>query len=359
MDSHLTKDALELLKTLDNEQRTDLSVHLYSTHLLKHLLKNANKAENKILPTETFLKSSLGRNWTSWPSQNTVIDPNTTSIYEDNPSSHCSSDNLRPGQLDEHSMNHASDMLFSELNAVWQKCLTDISSDSSLTLDINSMDLPEDIFQSILFKLDHFIGSLHLNVAEKNHLDISTTPADPRVRLTTEELKSINAIKIKNKPQFDYKDLIVHGCDMGEDMSHVYLKAVELFQDIPKSLDSSQFELPDEFLNKFAHIKMSNTEHASSASEESDEDNEQNILASKKSKMADQSADDDRNEKYVLMDQIIKNRSIDPRVRKEIRLLLRKDEFARDKKMFLTVLNHNKEIEEEGMYSDYGLDDLI
>lgn len=390
MDSQLVRDAVDLLATLDQEQRNDLSVHLYSAHLLKHLLYRANKDEKKILRTETFVKTVLKEDWTAWPSENVIIDPNTTSLYEYQSVTETqntrSESGLEPGQLDQKSLNHATEMLYGELNAFWQQKLKESFNNgkerdekeqqdaeeegegteeetegnkekfngyAGTVLDINQMDLPDDIFQNTLFKLDQFIGTLHLDAAEKNTISLSTVPNEPQIKLTKEELGSVQTQSLKGKAKYDYKDIIVHACASGEDMSQEYLKAVELFQDLPKTLDKSQFVLPDSFLNKFTHINLGTFDDSQGSSDDSNSNNTgMKHKKKKKTKNSKQIQEEEEKtdepekesevESFVELKRIFGDRRNDPNARREARLLLRKDEFARDKKMFFTVLEHQK-----------------
>ncbi|CDO93477.1 unnamed protein product [Kluyveromyces dobzhanskii CBS 2104] len=393
MDSQLTREALELLSTLDQEQRTDLSVHLYSAHLLKQLLYRANKDEKKILRTETFVKTVLREGWTAWPTPDSIIDPNTTAIYEDQQDDDEVKTSTKHGQLDQESLNHGTAMLYGELNAFWQQKLKESSLTSrqimtddeeeqeqeaeeaeeeelggrvhDTVLDVNAMDLPQDIFQNVMFKLDTFIGSLHLDAAEINTVTLSTVPGEPDIKWDSGKLGTMDAVTLKSKEKYDYKDIIVHACEVGEDMSQEYLQAIDLFQDLPKTLDKSQFVLPDSYLDRFSQLNL-----GTSDSEQSDVE-AQNHAKKKKGSNIEQD-----NISYVQMKRIINDRTNDPVVRREARLLLRRDEFARDKKMFYTVLNHQKTSEELAkptkrlkknkkkdkvsldIDSDYGLTDL-
>ncbi|CAH00250.1 Rrn9p [Kluyveromyces lactis] len=378
MDSQLARDAIDLLATLDQEQRNDLSVHLYSAHLLKHLLYRANKDEKNILRTETFVKTVLKEDWTAWPSRNSIIDPNTSDIYEDQAGCLASENiggihrkGVQPGQLDQSSLNHATEMLYGELNAFWQQKLKESSvmgqqtenktadegqiedpntivdeNDSEIlgvndtALDVNEMDLPDDIFQNLLFKVDRFIGSLHLDAAETNTVTLSTIPSEPEIKLKSTTIGNTEAVTTRSKEKYDYKDIIVHGCETGEDMSRQYLRAIDLFQDLPKTMDKSQFVLPDAYLDRFSQVNLGNSD-----SEQSDDDPQDHTKLEENIKKKENSGKKDV-KSFVDMKRIIKDRNNDPVVRRETRLLLRKDEFARDKKMFFTVLNHQNSSEQ-------------
>ena len=338
----------------------------------------ANKGEKKILYTETFLKTMLRDDWSSWPNPNTIIDPNTTAIYEDQPMSSPPPTTVPAGQLDQKSLSHATEMLYGELNAVWQKSLNESSQYSEIALDVNAMDLPGDIFQNVLFKIDHFMGSLQLDAAEKNRLNVGTVPAESTLNLNSEELDALDSYSIKSKPKFDFKDIIIQACEMGEDMSQEYLKAVDLFQDIPEDLDQSLFVLSDKYLQKFSQLKLGDSDSEVSSDGNINSANHNGDYASKRNKKdkkskaskkksiekSTESRDEEEEDEedidayYVLMKRIVKDRKNDPKVRKEARLLIRKDEFARDKKMFLTVLDQKKNFSDSEISSDYGLDDL-
>ena len=71
-DRSIIDTANELLNTLEQSHRADLALHLYSTHLLKTLLRNANRKKS-LLEIDVFIKTQIKDNWTSWPNPYTVI----------------------------------------------------------------------------------------------------------------------------------------------------------------------------------------------------------------------------------------------------------------------------------------------
>lgn len=203
---------LEILDILDYEHRTDLSLHLYSTFLLKKLIRKANEKKFP-LETEQFIKDKLPDSMIQWPSKYTVVDPKVDKIYEDNPPKILENDiqneaaarerlihnslelnksdvrnnlpidvpvdyNLTPGEVSQRAMKHAANMMNIELNALWGTKLKVSAKRAGVNVDVDRIDIPSEICSSILGRLDRVMNGLHLKMAEKNEIDIEKVSSE-------------------------------------------------------------------------------------------------------------------------------------------------------------------------------------
>ncbi|SCU83406.1 LAFA_0D03400g1_1 [Lachancea sp. 'fantastica'] len=248
-------EANELLESLEHTHRNDLALHLYSTFLLKSVLKAANRKKYG-LETNTFIKTQIKDNWTSWPNPSTVIDPKIDTIFEDvngweaGPHSKSS----LPGNISPDKLLHASKMVQGELNAVWQQSLTKMAIENGVVLDIDKMDIPNGVASAVLSKMDHFFKGLHTNVASMNKLIITQASGTSQLKVT-EHQPNEKPLEMNRKIKLDYHDVITRGCQMGDEMFDVYMKGLELFSDIPSKYRNQDFRLPKEELIKYTTKK--------------------------------------------------------------------------------------------------------
>ncbi|SCU88992.1 LAME_0E01860g1_1 [Lachancea meyersii CBS 8951] len=252
------KEANELLESLEHSHRNDLALHLYSTYLLKTVLKAANR-KKFALETHTLIKTQIKDNWTSWPNPSTVIDPKIDTIFEDvNGTRATVPKPLKPGELSPEALLHGSKMLQGELDAVWQQSLTKMASDGGITLDIDKMNISEGVSTAIMQKIDHFFKGVHASVASTNKLKIAQTSGSSQLKIS-EHQPNGKPLDMNRKIKLDYRDIIMRGCQMGEEMDDVYMKGLELFGDIPSKYRSEDFKLSKKELTKYsARLRASN-----------------------------------------------------------------------------------------------------
>lgn len=312
-DKAVIRTANELLESLEQTHRNDLALHLYSTYLLKHLLRAANRKHSQ-LETDVFIKTQIKDNWTSWPNPYTVIDPKTNKIFEDFHDDE-TEEVINAGEISAEGLKHASEMLNLEIDAIWQRLLSKSAAKYGNTLDVDRMRIPRHCSSEILNKLDHFFEGLHNKVAQLSKLELSQTANSTRITLSKESKN--HPIHMNKKIKLNYRDIISQGCQMGEDMSSIYMKSLELYNDIPSRFRKSPFKLNKSELQKYATKPRG----------------EANCRASKKL----------RNE-YISIKKLIKER----RLTFETRNLLRKvqlsqSDFLLDKKTFYVVRGYEND----------------
>lgn len=241
--------ANDLLKSLEQSHRADLPLHLYSSYLLKNLLNKANEKKHSY-EIDQFIRTQIKDSWTSWPNPNTVIDPQSNMLYED--ATESKQQTIIPGEISPDALTHSTNMLELELDSYWQHCLAQSAAISGKTLDIDRMKMPHDLTNSIVGKLDRFFNGLHIKLAAKNKFEIQQDQHSHQ--LTVSQLKH-EKVKANKRIELSYHDIIGRGCEMGEDMLEIYMKSLELYNDIPSKFKKSQFKLPKSVLKKYSPSK--------------------------------------------------------------------------------------------------------
>ncbi|SCV01845.1 LANO_0F13828g1_1 [Lachancea nothofagi CBS 11611] len=333
-DSAALREANELLETLEHTHRNDLALHLYSTHLLKSVLKAANR-KNFALETNTFIKTQIKDNWTSWPNPSTVIDPQIDTIFEDGTDLiSTGSSSLEPGEISPAGLEHASIMVKAELNAVWHNILAAKASRCGLTLDIDKMDIPTDISTAIMNKMDHFFKGLHTTVASTNKIKLSQTSGSSRLTISESRLGS-TPVRMNRKIKLDHRDILTRGCKMGDDMYEIYMKTLELYSDIPMKYRKREFKLSKKELTKYT--AKTRREHKKPISY-SMQDNG-----------------------YISAEKLLKQNTLSFEDRIKLRSILHKDrDRLIDKKTFLWIKGCSQESNEDTLEKDaYATDDWI
>ncbi|GAV55947.1 hypothetical protein ZYGR_0AZ01190 [Zygosaccharomyces rouxii] len=247
-DKSIVDGANELLESLEQSHRADLALHLYSSYLLKNLLYRANEKKHPF-EVDQFIKTQIKENWTNWPSSKTVIDPQTDKLYEDAITSNFTNE---PGEISSNALRHSASMLRQELDSYWQRCLTQCASASEDTLDVDKMEMPSELAHNVIGKLDRFFEGLHNKIAKKNKIDLQQDSTSNQLTVSQPENE---IIKGKRRVQLKYHDIISRGCEMGEDMTEIYMKSLELFNDIPGTVRKNQFKLPKTELKKYRPAK--------------------------------------------------------------------------------------------------------
>ncbi|CCD27240.1 Rrn9p NDAI_0K00490 [Naumovozyma dairenensis CBS 421] len=247
--------ANDLLDSLEHSHRTDLTLHLYSSFLLKRLLTKANQKKYPY-ETEQFIKTQIKDNWVSWPNANTVIDPQSDKLYEDGIEEHT---NLQPGEVSHQALLHSSNALKSELNATWEQCLSKSAKVSGAILDVDKLNIPNHISNRIIDKLDDLFMNLHDNVAIKNKLQVKPNKHSENHEILISQTESLRKkpVKANTRIRLDYLDVISTASSMGEDMKDIYMKSLKLYNDIPNSFDKSKFKIPKHVLKKYKLKKNS------------------------------------------------------------------------------------------------------
>ncbi|SMN22038.1 similar to Saccharomyces cerevisiae YMR270C RRN9 Protein involved in promoting high level transcription of rDNA, subunit of UAF (upstream activation factor) for RNA polymerase I [Maudiozyma saulgeensis] len=258
-DKQIVESANEILNSLEHVHRTDLTLHLYSSFLLKKLLYKANEKKH-FYAVNNFIKTQLKDSWVSWPNPNTIIDPQTDKIYEDmelmnNKISTQEPINIAPNEVSAKALRHAINMLDLELSGQWQHLLAQSSKISGLQLDVDKTIIPNDISSAIFDKLDHFFLGLHHKVAKQNKITVSRSK-----QVTPEMDENQTVVQIQNKTtnvnkhiKLTYHDIIERGCQMGENMEEIYMKSLELFNDVPNTFKKHEFKLPKKILKTYRY----------------------------------------------------------------------------------------------------------
>lgn len=261
-DKQIIESANEILNSLEHVHRTDLTLHLYSSFLLKKLILKANEKEY-LQETTQFIKSEIKDSWVSWPNPTTIIDPKTDKIYEDidliNDNKQIKNEVMviSPNEVSSNALAHAKNMLNLEFSSHWQHLLSVSSKKANISLDIDNTDIPKDITNTIFNKLDHFFSGLHHKVAKQNKITVSkskqTTPLNEESQTTVEIEKG--STNINKKIRLSYRDIIERACQMSENTDELYVKSLELFNDIPNTFDKHSFKLPKKVLKKYRYSR--------------------------------------------------------------------------------------------------------
>ncbi|CCK72117.1 Rrn9p KNAG_0J00340 [Huiozyma naganishii CBS 8797] len=262
--------AHELLTTLEYAHRNDLPLHLYSSFLLKKLLCRANERKHAY-EVNKFIQHNIKDSWVSWPNENTAINPQTDTIYEDTPTKRGGSnqpagavvdDPIRPGEVSERALRHAARLLNIEMNAVWQQGLSRSARIAGTSLDVDKCEMPVELSSRVIGKLDHLFAGLNHKIAQKNKISISNDPEAPVRHIS--DLEAVqerdDTTRVNQDTKLTYHDIIERACEMNEDMKDIYMKSLELYHDIPKQYRKQQFKLPKKVLKHFRY-KHDRTPH--------------------------------------------------------------------------------------------------
>ncbi|CDH08522.1 related to RNA polymerase I-specific transcription initiation factor RRN9 [Zygosaccharomyces bailii] len=329
VDRTVIETANELLESLEQAHRADLALHLYSAYLLKNFLSRANEKKYPF-EIDQFIRTQIKDNWTSWPSVKTVIDPQTDKVYEDSIAINQLSE---PGEISPNALQHSAAMLEQELDGYWQHCLATCSMRSTHMLDVDKMSMPTGLAQEVISKLDNFFEGLNNKVAKKNKIELQQ--GDSNQLIVSQPQHEI--IKSKKSIELKYYDIITRGCEMGQDMREIYMKSLELYNDIPANFKKGQFKLPKAELKKYRLAK----------------DGKSNISVMKKTR-----------ENYLELDKLMKDKRLTAKDKLELKRLTRKKtEFLLSKKTFFEVKGYG--IENGGNYENdeidnkYAVDDAL
>ncbi|EHN00756.1 Rrn9p [Saccharomyces cerevisiae x Saccharomyces kudriavzevii VIN7] len=325
-DKGTLKAANELLDSLEHSHRGDLSLHLYSAYLLKKLLYRANERKH-FYEVNQFVKTQIKDNWTSWPSPNTIIDPRTDRLYEDIPEG-IESVSIPPGEVSDRALIHASDMMTVELGAQWQKCLSKSAFEHDVTLDVDELNIPIEISQNILVKLDSLFEGLHDRIAKENEFDVRQDTHSNNINVSQIDDEPIQA---NRRIKFTYHDIISRGCEMNEDMTEIYMKSLELFNDIPEKFKRSKFKLSKRIMKKYNQPKKTSS-----------------YLKELLSKTR---------EEYIPVEKLLKDKRLTSKDKSKLQRLNREEtEDALNKRTFFQVKGYSVDEDE---ISDYDLDDCL
>ena len=255
----LVAHANEVLDLLEHSHRTDLTTHLYSSFLLRRLLFKAN--EKKHLDEIThFYNKQVGDSWYTWPNPDTVLDPHLDKLYEDFPKDDqykWFTPSCLPNEVSENALSHATDMLNLELSAHWQRTLCQSARLADEDLDVDRLGIPTHICQAIVDKLDQLFAGLHFKNARRNTLGVTEDAptggdkVDVELDVTGETGKETN---VKYPTRLTYHDIIERGCEMGEDMEEIYMKSLELYNDMIENFDEKMFKIPKKILKLYRDV---------------------------------------------------------------------------------------------------------
>ncbi|QLL34699.1 hypothetical protein HG536_0H00740 [Torulaspora globosa] len=247
IDQEVVKTANELLDSLEQSHRSDLALHLYSSYLLKNLLYRANERKHG-LEIDRFVRTHIRDNWTRWPDPRTVVDPQVNRLYEDDNYGERQDSELEPGEISAKALVHASNMLRMELDSFWQHSLAQSAAKAEVALDVDKMAMPKELSDHVMWKLDHFFNGIHNKIAARNKIEIQQAQSSQQLTVSQ---ASNDKVKASNRTELTYHDIIARGCEMGEDMEEIYVKSLELFNDIPSSFDKSRYKLPKSVIRSF------------------------------------------------------------------------------------------------------------
>ncbi|GAV51152.1 hypothetical protein ZYGR_0AD03350 [Zygosaccharomyces rouxii] len=329
-DKSVIDGANELLESLEQSHRADLALHLYSSYLLKNLLYRANEKKHPY-EVDQFIKTQIKDNWTNWPSSKTVIDPQTDKLYED---AIISNSTYEPGEISPNALTHSASMLRQELDSYWQGCLAQCASASEDTLDVDKMEMPSELAHNVIGKLDRFFEGLHHKVAKKNKIELQQDSTSKQLTVSQPENETI---KGKRRVQLRYHDIISRGCEMGEDMTEIYMKSLELYNDIPGTIKKNQFKLPKTELKKYRPIKGGKSK----------------IEVMRKTR-----------ENYLELEKLLKDKRLTAKDKMELKKMTRKKiELSLSKKNFFQVkgygLDDDNDEESDPTSSNYNVDDAL
>ncbi|KAL3234535.1 RNA polymerase I-specific transcription initiation factor RRN9 [Nakaseomyces bracarensis] len=339
------KNANELLSFFEEEQRHDLTLHLYSSFLLKKLLFNAHEKKH-FDEIDLFIKTQMRDNWVSWPNPNTIIDPQIDKLYEDvltndngelagNVIDQETEDYLKKEyqKISDTSLQHARKLMKIELNSHWEHTLQNGAKKLNTNLDIEHTNIPNTVSDKIFNKLDEFLAGMHAKVAKMNKFNVTQDNNDLKLKLIQKD----STIKPNKHIKFDYHDIISRGSEMGDDMRELYMKSLELYNDIPSKFDKNQFKVPPEVLKKYSRPNEKNERRFAE------------IVGKMKYD-------------YIPLDVIANDKRLANRNKTHLRKIFKKEkENTAAKKSFFYVQGHQANNDSDTEYSDddYGLDDCL
>ncbi|AGO12627.1 AaceriAER288Cp [[Ashbya] aceris (nom. inval.)] len=326
----IASEALELLESLEQQHRHDLTLHLYSAHLLKQLLRKAHK-KKRALEAEVYIKTMIKDNWTSWPSPNTVIDPHTDCVYEDEElwgSREEAPQMPERGEISARALQHAMRMMRVELDSVWQRQLTQSASlvqqlgQGNVSLDVNKMAMPLELVNHIFARLDAFTQGLNVNFAKQAKVELATQPSTPTLLVKTGGAEhrgppsGAGSTNARRKTRLDYRDLIVRGCEMKLDMSNVYIKSLFLFEGLANRYNVKDFKIPKEILKKYVPQRQAE------------------VVPRRMKNLQ---------KEFWELEALTRDRNLSVDVRQALRQMCLKNGFSRDKKTFMMVQEINNQ----------------
>lgn len=275
-DKQVIESANEILDSLEHVHRTDLALHLYSSFLLKRLLYRANDKKH-LFEIDQLVKSQIKDNWVSWPNPNAVVDPQTDKIYED--LEFLDEANMEPptditqNEVSAGALQHASSMLHLELSSYWQDSLVKSSKKSGMPLDVDNMSIPTEFSTTILNKLDQLFSGLHQKMAKKNKVTVTKekTPNSASTDVMTAIQIKNGVTKVNKQIQLNYHDIIERGYEMHENIDNIYMKSLELFNDVPNTFKKQPFKISKKVLKKYRNSHKGNKKSSSNISNGKDD----------------------------------------------------------------------------------------
>lgn len=275
-DKQVIESANEILDSLEHVHRTDLALHLYSSFLLKRLLYRANDKKH-LFEIDQLVKSQIKDNWVSWPNPNAVVDPQTDKIYED--LEFLDEANMEPptditqNEVSAGALQHASSMLHLELSSYWQDSLVKSSKKSGMPLDVDNMSIPAEFSTTILNKLDQLFSGLHQKMAKKNKVTVTKekTPNSASTDVMTAIQIKNGVTKVNKQIQLNYHDIIERGYEMHENIDNIYMKSLELFNDVPNTFKKQPFKISKKVLKKYRNSHKGNRKSSSNISNGKDD----------------------------------------------------------------------------------------
>lgn len=271
VDRKLIKTANELLNDLEHEHRNDLTLHLYSTYLLKKLILDQN-SKKYLHESNEFVKKQIKDNWTFWPNNDVVLDPQIDKVYQDlydvdlnndtiinNP---VHTDNIhtknqvemKNGEVSENALKKSLEMLKIEMQAIWERSINKVAHKESITLNLDHMKITNDATFHVMDKLEQLFQGLNIKMAQRNAITVS---ADPQGNLQLKQIENIDQNKLIKGKEFNirYNDIIQRACEIDDNLQDIFMKSLKLYNDIPSTYPKKLFKLPSKVLKKYRYAK--------------------------------------------------------------------------------------------------------
>lgn len=268
-DRKLIKTAHDVLYDLELEHRNDLTLHLYSTYLLKKLILDQN-GKKHLHESNEFIKKQIKDSWTRWPNHEVVLDPQIDKIYQDLYDPNLTNDSfvaehnkidqiknnvsIKPREVSEKALKHSLEMFKIELQAIWDRSINKISKAEKISLNLDHMEIPKDATFYVMDKLEQLFQGLNIKMAQRNDI---TVVSDKNGALKLRQLDNIYKEKLIKGKEFNirYNDILQRACEIDDNLQDIFMKSLKLYNDIPTTYPKNMYKLPSKVLKKYRYAK--------------------------------------------------------------------------------------------------------